>query len=88
VEVKQIDVKPITCAELEHVYQAAKITGLCYIKDNMLVLLTGDNAFLQKWHENVTRANLSKLAPLVKELGIGMPFPKDLDERVNELKKA
>jgi len=77
----------LSTAEIGILWEAMKITGQCIIKDNLLMMLSDDKSgVIKKWHDNVTKTNYKRLLPFFKELGTGLPLPKDPEDRLQELK--
>ncbi|HWG91149.1 MAG TPA: hypothetical protein VNZ52_09920 [Candidatus Thermoplasmatota archaeon] len=87
-ETQETSVKgEFSTAEVTHVLEAIRLEGQCYIKNHLLMMLSGqDRGVIREWHDNVTKVNLSKLQPIAKEMGIALPFPKPLEDRENEIK--
>jgi len=77
----------LNASEMNALHTALCIESQCYIKNHMLMLLSGDRTgMIRFWHDNVTKPNLDRLILLANACGLSMPWSKPLETREMELK--
>jgi hypothetical protein len=95
---KNIERECFSLGELMHVNMGLIITGQCYIKEHILLLLlggghaTGSEAVgyneVRSWHQNVTIKNLRALYHLADKMQLPLPFLEPLEQREQIIKKS
>jgi len=77
----------LNASEMTALHMALCIESQCYVKNHMLMLLSGDRTgMIRFWHDNVTKPNLDRLILLANACGLSMPWSKPLETREMELK--
>jgi hypothetical protein len=94
---KNIEREGFTLSELMHVHVGLLITGQCYIKEHILMMLLGGGHTREEelgfnevkaWHDNVTRKNLRVLYQLANQMQLPLPFQQPLEKREEIIKRC
>jgi len=77
----------LNAAELTSLHTALCLESQCFVKNTMLMLLSGDRTgMIRFWHDNVTKPNLERLIPMATAMGLTLPWTKPLETREMELR--
>jgi hypothetical protein len=84
---KTIPRQDVSVSDITVLHLLLRLSGVCYVKEHVLMKLCQDNTCIRNWHNSVTINNLDIFSKFVKVWGLTLPFPESLEKREHEVKQ-